>query len=214
MPRINIVDAGSGEILHQIPGADGVRPTTDPSCLVGFFDDHTIGWYDLPHDARIGTGVDPGFDIRDFLVIGARVLVWPFDGPLSEIDLDAGTIKPFGDPQAHVFWGNAAGPDRLLTIPTSGGVTRRHHGRGPGPDRRAVLPRSGRQQHERRHRRRSGRAFDAARPGHLETGRPRTPDGQGNSGRRRSERGRAQVDGARRRFRPASLRYKQQEPTR
>ena len=82
MPRINIVDAGSGEILHQIPGADGVRPTTDPSCLVGFFDDHTIGWYDLPHDARIGTGVDPGFDIRDFLVIGARVLVWPFDGPL------------------------------------------------------------------------------------------------------------------------------------
>src|SRR6185295_10366227 len=114
-PRIDIIDVSNGEILHQIPGALEAKPTADPTRLVVFFDNGTIGWYDLSHDARVGRGVDPGFDIFDFLVIGARVLVWPFDGPLSELDLDAGTVKPFGDPQAHVFLGTSVGPDRLLT---------------------------------------------------------------------------------------------------
>ena len=126
LPVVEVIDTASGEILHRLPG--GTRgqawATTDPSRLLTFFDDHTIGWYDLSRDARVGRGVDPGFEISGMLMIGRRVLVWPSNGPLSELDLDAGTIKPFGDPNAHVFRAYAEGPDQLLTIPASGGVTR------------------------------------------------------------------------------------------
>jgi hypothetical protein len=56
--------------------------------------------------------------------MGTRLLAWPYDGPLSELDLDAGTVKPFGDPQAKIF-GAAAGPNRLYTKSLSGDVMRR-----------------------------------------------------------------------------------------
>lgn len=122
---IQIVDATTGAIRDTIPGALDARPTADPSRLVTRFDDNTIGWYDLTKDVRVGTGVDPGFDFFDFAASGSRVVLWPFDGPLSVIDLDAGTVEALGEPQAHVYLAWMAGPDRLLTTAAAGGVTRR-----------------------------------------------------------------------------------------
>jgi hypothetical protein len=116
LPIVEVVDPDNGNILHVLPGGprDMAWATTDPNRLITFFDDNTIGWYDLSTGARVGKGVDLGFEPAGLAMMGTRLLAWPLYGPLWELDLEAGTIKPFGDPQAEIR-GVAAGPHWLYT---------------------------------------------------------------------------------------------------
>ena len=64
-PIVEVVDPDNGNILHVLPGGprDIAWATTDPNRLITFFDDNTIGWYDLSTGARVGKGVNLGFEL-------------------------------------------------------------------------------------------------------------------------------------------------------
>jgi DNA-binding SARP family transcriptional activator len=134
---IKIVEVRTGAIRDQLDEATDAKLTSDPNRLVVHYANGTLGWYDLAAHAPVGTPVNPGIDVFDYVVTGDAVLAWPFGGALTAIDLAKKTVTPFGDPQAEVWQAYTAGEQQLVTdSPQADGVSLRD------PSSGAVLTRS------------------------------------------------------------------------
>jgi DNA-binding SARP family transcriptional activator/WD40 repeat protein len=119
--RTHVVDASTGSLIAEHPDTRQLIPTDDPRRALAYFPaDGVVGWYDVEHGVRVGSGVE----IADFAYAAAGegrvVAVSGTDENmiLRGVDLDAGTLgSPTIDGSGEfMMYHVALGPGALYTV--------------------------------------------------------------------------------------------------